>query len=415
MRILFILLQLALGVFEKNPELSAGNLYAYSPLDTLVSKAPAGYKPFYISHMARHGSRYLSKEREFYVVDTLAAWADAGLLAPDGLELLEDLRMFRSITEGRLGALTALGAAEHRQISSRMLRHYPEVFSDRNRRHVDAYSTESKRVMASRSSFISEMWRRVPEMEVSLYDAKTNPEVWVNVRGEKMSYSQQKKLRRAFDRRCEKLPGYNTGCTYTAFASRILKDPSSVSQKRIDWMAENSFKLFKTGRTTNPDTMPSMGKYFSAEELYALWLPGCYRWGRYIDFKDCKSSFLKPYGGEILKCLIGDADEALGEDSHTAATIRFSHDTYLMPFMSAIGFEETVPGISLAELPERFPDYRIICPGCNVQFIFYRGDGPVLVKLLLNEKESRVVGLEPVQGCYYSWDALKEYFKRRLR
>ena len=157
MRLLFVILQVALSAFKANPELAAGNLCGYFPQDTLVSSAPDGYKPFYISHVARHGSRYLSSDRYFAIVDTLAAFADAGMLTKGGLELLADLREMKNMSEGRYGDLTTLGAAEHRQISSRMLRHYPEVFADRGRRRVDAYSTESKRVMASRSSFLSEM------------------------------------------------------------------------------------------------------------------------------------------------------------------------------------------------------------------------------------------------------------------
>ena len=40
----------------QNPALAAGKYYAYeAPVSDKVSKAPAGYEPFYISAFARHG------------------------------------------------------------------------------------------------------------------------------------------------------------------------------------------------------------------------------------------------------------------------------------------------------------------------------------------------------------------------
>lgn len=55
------------------------------------------------------------------------------------------------------------------------------------------------------------------------------------------------------------------------------------------------------------------------------------------------------------------------------------------------------------------------CPACNVQLIFYRADGkaPVLVKFLLNEKETLIHGLKPLTGCYYEWSKVKEFWANR--
>jgi hypothetical protein len=50
-----------------------------------------------------------------------------------------------------------------------------------------------------------------------------------------------------------------------------------------------------------------------------------------------------------------------------------------------------------------------------VQLIFYRADGkaPVLVKFLLNEKETLIHGLKPLTGCYYEWSKVKEFWANR--
>ena len=42
----------------KNPNLAAGIYVAYSVTEQPFVAPPRGYKPFYISHYGRHGSRY---------------------------------------------------------------------------------------------------------------------------------------------------------------------------------------------------------------------------------------------------------------------------------------------------------------------------------------------------------------------
>lgn len=48
---------------QANPAFAAGKYYAYQAPKTSLTAAPDGYKPFYISAFARHGSRYLTKRR----------------------------------------------------------------------------------------------------------------------------------------------------------------------------------------------------------------------------------------------------------------------------------------------------------------------------------------------------------------
>ena len=167
MLLISIVLQIALGLFAQQPNLATGNLSSYHPLDTLISEAPRGYKPFYISHIARHGSRFALNGNAFSVIGDLEAFANAGELTTDGQALLQDLRTLQSMAEGNYGKLTELGAREHRQICSRMLKHYPEVFSDSRRRNVDTYSTESGRVLKSRDSFLEVLNANAPGLNVS--------------------------------------------------------------------------------------------------------------------------------------------------------------------------------------------------------------------------------------------------------
>ena len=48
----------ALDQLKADPKKSYGTDYPYLFATPQLTKAPKGYKPFYISHYGRHGSRY---------------------------------------------------------------------------------------------------------------------------------------------------------------------------------------------------------------------------------------------------------------------------------------------------------------------------------------------------------------------
>ena len=74
-----------------NPELAAGLFNPYPDHNIgIISDAPKGYRPFYISHYGRHGSRWLANDREYSnVTKPLERAAKAGKLTDKGRKLLE--------------------------------------------------------------------------------------------------------------------------------------------------------------------------------------------------------------------------------------------------------------------------------------------------------------------------------------
>lgn len=47
--------------FKRDITLSASNYVAYRGPQKQLTPAPKGYKPFYLSHYGRHGSRYMKR------------------------------------------------------------------------------------------------------------------------------------------------------------------------------------------------------------------------------------------------------------------------------------------------------------------------------------------------------------------
>ena len=119
---------------------AGSNYYAYPQPSTFLTPAPKGKKPFYVSTYARHGSRYLIKQKEY---DIPYLWlrkaSEQGKLSELGQKVYEQVSALHDEARNRYGELTPLGAAQHRQIAQRMYDNFPEAFA--GAAIVDAKST----------------------------------------------------------------------------------------------------------------------------------------------------------------------------------------------------------------------------------------------------------------------------------
>lgn len=63
--------------FKRDITLSGSNYVAYRGPQKQLTAAPKGYKPFYLSHYGRHGSRYMIGKKA-YDVPYFSAQSEAG-------------------------------------------------------------------------------------------------------------------------------------------------------------------------------------------------------------------------------------------------------------------------------------------------------------------------------------------------
>lgn len=101
-------------------ERSASVFHSYEFEETKDTPAPEGFRPFYVSHYGRHGSRRLTGT---FVADTLATLENAqknGDLTEEGKRLLIDVRKIAEAHEDMIGQLTERGVQEHRRLARRM-------------------------------------------------------------------------------------------------------------------------------------------------------------------------------------------------------------------------------------------------------------------------------------------------------
>ena len=145
----------------------AGGVYlAYPQVEAKQTPAPKGYKPFYVSHYGRHGSRYLLGDRDYQWIIQMMQKADASnALTSLGKDVLHRLEKVWIEVEGRAGDLTPLGVRQHQGIAERMAKNFPEVF--RGKRHISARSTVVYRCAMSMVAFGDRLKGLNPQLDIS--------------------------------------------------------------------------------------------------------------------------------------------------------------------------------------------------------------------------------------------------------
>ena len=116
----------------------------------------------------------------------------------------------------------------------------------------------------------------------------------------------------------------------------------------------------------------------------------------------------------LVQMIVRQADDALASGA-VAADLRFGHDYPLMALCSYLGVEGIGEKYNWREARQHFISTLYSPFAGNLQLVFYRSrkaDKPVLVKLILNEREVKLIGMEPVQGPYYNWEKLRAKISR---
>ena len=144
---------------------TGGVYYAYPVKEAIATPPPKGYKPFYISHYARHGSRWIQSEQDYKtVVDIFEKAHQAGVLTALGEDVRKRMALVWEDAEGHGGDLTPLGVRQHRGIAERMFQNYPEVF--KGSPALSARSTVVLRCVLSMDAFCERLKELNPALQI---------------------------------------------------------------------------------------------------------------------------------------------------------------------------------------------------------------------------------------------------------
>ena len=383
---------------------------------TPLTPTPKGYKPYYMSHYGRHGSRWLIWEGDYRLpMTTLQSAREAGKLTPLGEETLQKLEAFHPTTEKRLGDLTTVGERQHHGIGKRMAQHFPEIFKTPGVK-IDARSTVVIRCILSMIAECEELAAANPTAQIH-NDVSESLQYYLNQPWEGVVKEQGKTGDKEYAEAQQK---------YT-HPERLMKVLFNDQQWVYNNVASGDFmrRLFEVAANMQShDTDIELLSLFTDEEVYDQWRIRNVGW--YLDYGASPVSGTKmPFSQlNLLKNIIETADTV----TQTQATLRFGHEVCVMPLACLLELDNCGMAVeNLDELDKYWRNYRIFPMGCNIQLIFYKPiptspkgkkkglpkPEPVLVKALLNERET-YLPIKTDNWPYYNWEDLRQYYLNKI-
>lgn len=393
---------------KANPCITASNHHAYPDKDLpALTAAPKGYKPFYMAHYGRHGSRWLCNRHEYDLpVYALEGIDRAGHLSPLGKETLATLRLIQSHAHNRWGELTDIGAEQHQGIGKRMARNFPEIFGGKGKT-VDAVSSVVNRCVLSMTNEMQELKAFNPDLN-AVTDASQDY-MWLLATG----------ITPALRKHASKAAGAidslrNIRIHPERFVAALVDDPA-YARDSVNGRALMKAIFDVAGILQNHHTDVSLYHLFTPGELHAIWETE--NASHYVDYSSAPASDgLMPYGEtHLLRQIIADADKAIAAGA-PAANLRFGHEVFFLPLACLMELGNCAPAINdVGEISDKWQSYRIFPMACNIQMVFYRkrGSDDILVKTLLNEHEVTMPVKTDV-APYYHWNDVRDYYNRKL-
>lgn len=440
-RILFPLFAFALCVnlsaqdvkpfFIENPDRAANNMHSYEFVEIKDTPAPKGFKPFYIAHYGRHGSRY-EQNSTFGnpAIKTLSHLDTLGLLTADGKQLLADIRAVQNEHVGMEGMLTPRGAAEHRKIAARMGERYPEVFKSKVRDEVNCISSTSQRCIISMTNFTYSLKESYPKQHFTFNTGERfmgyiNPSLRVYAPGNEppQSATTQRPSMASYPVGPRVEPPYAPatgvpGYDFTRFVKPLVTDFNKAMAEigNPEPFVKSAFSAAGMCQLVDFLGIDIFRKYFTPDELEYLWASGndsIYRmWAASLEVGDNIRWAARP----LLKDFIDKADEAIKPESHRSADLRFGHDTAILPLFALMGVDDLQGRRFKIEDAHKngWFAFSQIPMGTNCQFIFYKDKkGEVLAKILYNEAEISLPGLKSDIAPYYRWEDLRAFLMKQ--
>lgn len=472
--------QTSLEELRAHPEYTSSNYLVYPEPDQNVkyTKAPAGYKPFYISHYGRHGSRYHHSADEYkYLFETLQKADSAKALTTDGKKLLVASQILAQKAAPRAGDLTQVGAAQHQGIAKRMAKNFPELFKSKKikgkklKPHVDAYASTSGRCIVSMSAFAAGLSSVAPEVDIRLESGKDLMSFICTYDWNDMEYTRAKaytdesdKLWAAIDPKPLIKKLFSDSAYVSAnidvnnFYNKLFEITSSMQGMDTPLKDVISANLCDV-KTEKCDDI--FDKLFTTEESITRWKAQNAWWyslqgtsplqqtTKGIDYaKGTLRHIIREASYAIDQNLIIDAiNQAKASDvklfsssekdgSFISATLRFGHDAGLLPLAGLMQLSVANAKVSdLSKLHEEWNDFRVIPMAANLQIVFYKKPGKnkpakknagieepsaengILVKFLYNEREV-TAPIPCEENCpeapYYRWNDVKDFYRKIL-
>ena len=391
----------ALDQLKADPKKSYGTDYPYLFATPKLTKAPKGYKPFYISHYGRHGSRYYWNALLYQEMANLLTTAhDRHQLTQEGEAFYGRFMAAKDELQTGVSELSNLGWEQHQRIARTMYNNFPEVYKKGG--NVLAIASLSGRCVLSMSAFCQELVQCNPAIEIREQSSRFTLDGVVPTDRQnpvKHNYPRTKPKYEKNQNQFKKIEGLRE-----KVASRVLISTDSLP-KNANQIGSDLLNIYTSLPNINHEGM--MDNIVSDEEIVKEWEGsnlGSYSWVFSPQYQ------MIP----ILEDIIKKADAVIDGSSDHLSDLRFGHDTCLGPLT-------VLMGINGADLDPEDP-YEVkncyqnweTCKGSNFQMVFYKSKKgkDILVKCLLNGCEAKLP-IATDQYPYYKWSELRRFYTDR--
>ena len=392
----------ALDQLKEDPKKSYGMDYPYSFTTQKLTKAPKGYKPFYISHYGRHGSRYYWNAMLYQELSKLLTTAhEKQILTPEGEAFYGKFMAAKDELTAGVSELSDLGWEQHQRIAKTMYNNFPEVFKKGG--NVFAISSLTGRCVLSMSSFCQELTQCNPMIEIREQSARKTLDGVVPTDNQNPLKRKFPRANARWEKNREKFPFDES--LRDKVIKRVFTNTDSL--QNLHHIGSNLINLYTSLPNIGHEGM--MGNLITDDEMVAQWEQsnlGSYSWVFGPQYE------MIP----ILEDVIKKADAAIDGSSDHISDLRFGHDTCLGPLTVLMG----INGADLDpedpfEVKNCYQNWET-CKASNIQLVFYRGKkgtDDILVKLLLNGEEARLP-IATDSYPYYKWSDLRQFYQARI-
>lgn len=383
----------------------AGIYAPYPDKETQWHKAPAGYKPVYLAHLGRHGSRFHSDAYRYdNLLGVLEMGEKASVLTEQGKQLLAEVKVVAEHARGHYGSLTALGYEEHSHIMQRFCRRYPELFAAKAWK-VDVYAATKTRCLISMATSTDAIKEFNPKIRFDRHcNDSTQREYFDFALTQKALANAESFLTKAYGENPDSQP----------LIDKFFKDSGKYIRKED--RKNFGLMLLDVASAAYEDGI-DLWKYLTVEEMLPFWrrqnLVSYYRFGPSAEFSEISRDQVRKL---LLKILEG-ADTNLSGGEYRA-TLFYGRDVQVIPMADLLGIEGCCTAAAEGQPAELvWKDYEVSPMASNIQLLFFRKDASddILVKILHNEKECRLSGIKTESWPYYHWTTVRKTLYDRVR
>ena len=430
-KILFILSALCIATvafaqtsreeIDANPHIAVPThtVYAGQLFSKPIADAPKGYKPFYISHYGRHGSRYEARDK--YTKELVAYFKYAeeqGLLTEKGKALKTTFEKIHNFQLPCIGELTQIGAEQHKAVARRMYQRFKPVFQ--NGAIISSRSSTYTRCILSMAAFNESLKECKPMIETRMVASERDQKMIRPTQEVASSYSYN--YRRTLEHDWDKiLDEWVAKQDFSHATNAVFTNIDPICEhfgiKKI-YLIASIYKRLAFMQNFGCNDRTVLDEVFTADERHAL-----YKYENYTlycgysgtNLPDSKKYFATMH--YLIDDFVKYADLAIEGKNSAAADLRFGHDYFLLGVLAMANFNEMRMDqdySNVDKLAEQWRAYQFITMASNIQFVFYRSkkSSDVLVRILHNENDV-TLPIESATAPFYKWEDVKKHLITR--